>query len=145
MAIQGLSIKCPAGGIFQWRDFCLQKGAIYGTFGTKASKKAFVYLGQKRRETRPDGTKAGWIMKLYVRNISADEAYFNESQSDHGWRSMWVKPTDRPEYGAIFAKSPKVQFYNEPEWIKGGERNLLAYIPKQKDLGFIYNMVRERQ
>ena len=139
-------IKAPARGIYKWRGFTLQKGAIYGTLHINGIKHAFVYLGQKRREIRADGTKAGWQMKIYLCQLENGVFYTKEKapEEEFGWDSRWVNANSAP-YKEIFATNPVIEWYKEPNITKGGERNILAYVPKQKNLGFIYSMVRERQ
>ena len=147
MNIKGLSIKQPAHGIYKWRGFTLQKGAIFGTLHLDGIKTAFVYMGQKRREIRPDGTKAGWLMKLYLCPLEDGIFYTKDREpaDEFGWSTEYVRVSEKPEYRAIFSKNPHVEYYREPECATSGPRSLLAYVPKQKNLGHIYNMVRERQ
>ena len=151
--MKDLIIKKPARGIYEWRGFTLQKGAIFGTFYDGNEKYAFVYLGQKKREKRPDGTSAGWQMKLYIaligdsmpisKNAVIRDGGHNTYQIDPMWSSKWVNPNSNGVYRAIFAKNPVVEWYHEDT--ETAPRNILAYVPKQKNLGFIYAMVRERQ
>lgn len=144
--MQKTIIKSPAKGIYKWRGFTLQKGAIYGTLHINGVKHAFVYLGQKRREIRADGTKAGWQMKIYLCQLENGVFYTKEKapEEEFGWDAQWVN-ANAPEYREIFAQNPHVEFYKEPASVNEGERNILAYVPKQKNIGFIYSMVRERQ
>lgn len=140
-------IKEPAVRSFKWRGFTLQKGSIFGTFHIDGIKHAFVYMGQKKRQIRPDGTKAGWMIKLHLCQIENGIFYTHEKETEDefGWYSKWVNVNEAPAYKAIFAKNPVVEWYHEPESVNEGERNILAYVPKQKNIGFIYAMVRERQ
>ena len=140
-------IKAPAKAIYQWRGFTLQKGAIYGSLDYKGSKTAFVYMGQKRRVKRPDGSSAGWQIKLFLCQLENGIFYTKEREpeKEFGWHAEWVNVGKSGDYAKIMATNPHVEYYREPADLMSGERNIMAYVPKQKNLGFIYSMVRERQ
>ena len=133
-------INATARSIYTWQGFKLQKGCIYGTIIIKNIPYRFVYFGKHRRKVRPDGTLGSREMCLFLLDLPV-----NDPENDHNlfWEKTWIDVYKGSFQEKILNTNPKVEFYVEP--VETAPRNILAYVPRQKNIGFIYSMVRERQ
>ena len=143
-----LTVNEPVKKLFNYCGFTAQKGSITGKICLNDGWHYYVYTGKKRRETRADGTKAGWEISLWLsdRNTESMSGIWEEGADRPYWEKRWIKCDNTPDgkrAARLMALNPHIEW--TPKYKEEGERNILAYVPKQKNLGFIYAMVRNRQ
>lgn len=144
-----LTINAPVKKLFSFCGFTAQIGSITGKITLKGDVYYYVYTGKKRRARRADGSCAGWEIQLWLckKPQSAYSSHImTDFEPDYDWAKSWISCNSTEEgkrAQKIMATNPQMIW--TPKYKEEGERNILAYVPKQKDLGFIYTMVRERQ
>ena len=144
----GLTINEPVKKLFNFMGFTAQIGSITGKIKLGNTVYYYVYTGRKKREKRPDNTSAGWMIQLWLceKHTANTSGLYSDSDVTPYWEKRWISCSGSGDgllARRIMNTNPQIKW--TPKYKEEGARNLLAYVPKQKDLGFIYTMVRERQ
>ena len=91
-----------------WRGFTLQKGSLFGKGFIEGKYVDFAYMGAKRRITRPDGTKGGWQIKIFVKphQLGDDEQVI--------FKPIWVDCTKGSLAKKLLEKNPEITWEHQP-------------------------------
>ena len=143
-----ISINKPVKKLFTYCGFTAQIGSITGQITIKGQRYYYVYTGKKRRVRREDGSTANWEINLWIcpKRSAYESGLVEDLTPDYEWSKIWLgcdNSEDGKKAQKLLTTNPRIQW--TPKIKIDGERNALAYVPKQKNLGFIYAMVRERQ